>query len=65
LIDGGGKLSLEKTADEDVLRVIVIEIQKRVKAKVATFLIKVKAHHGCPLNEETDIRTEMGRMKEK
>ncbi len=22
------------------------------------------AHHGCPLNEETDIRTEMGRMKE-
>jgi hypothetical protein len=27
-------------------------------------LIKVKAHRGCPLNEEVDIRAEMGRMKE-
>ncbi len=27
-------------------------------------MIKVKEHHRCPLNEETDIRTEMGRMKQ-
>ena len=27
-------------------------------------MIKVKAHRGCPLNEEVDIRAEMGRMKE-
>jgi len=24
----------------------------------------VKAHRGCPLNEEADIRAEMGRMKQ-
>jgi hypothetical protein len=38
-----------------------------VKAKAGTLLIKcikVKAHRGCPLNEEEDIRAEMGRMKE-
>jgi hypothetical protein len=52
-----------KTADADILRVIVIKLQQQVKAKVSTLLIKVKAHRGCPLNEETDIRTEMGRMK--
>jgi hypothetical protein len=45
-------------------RAIVIKLQKRVKAKAATLLIEVKAHRGCPLNEETDIRAEMGRMKE-
>ena len=44
--------------------VVVIKLQKRVKAKTATLLIKVKAHRGCPLNEEEDIRVEMGRMKE-
>ena len=27
-------------------------------------MIKVKAHRGCPLNEEADIRAEMGRRKE-
>jgi hypothetical protein len=27
-------------------------------------LIKVKTHRGCPVNEETDIRSEMGRRKE-
>jgi hypothetical protein len=35
-----------------------------VKAKTATLLIKVKANRGCPLNEEADIRAEMGRMKQ-
>ena len=63
-IGGGAKLSLTKTADADILRVIIVKLQQRVKAKSATLLIKVKAHHGCPLNEETDIRAEMGRMKQ-
>ena len=35
-----------------------------MKARAATLLIKVKAHRGCPLNEEDDIRAEMGRMKQ-
>ena len=63
-IGGGVKLSLAKTADADVLRAIIVKLQQRVKAKAATLLIKVKAHRGCPLHEETDIRSEMGRMKQ-
>jgi hypothetical protein len=61
-IGEGAKLSLEKTADADILRSIFVKIQ-RVKTKTATLLIKVKAHHGCPLNVEADIRAERGRMK--
>ncbi len=63
-IGGGTKLSLTKTADADVLRAIIVKLQQRVKAKTATLLIKVKAHRGYPLNEEADIRAEMGRMKQ-
>ena len=63
-IGGGAKLSLAKTVDADVLRVIIVKLQQRVKAKVATLLIKVKAHRGFPLNKESDIRTEIGRMKQ-
>ncbi len=35
-----------------------------MQAKAATLLIKVKTHRDCPLNEEVDIRSEMGRRKE-
>jgi ribonuclease HI len=63
-IGRGVKLSLAKTADTDILRVIVIKIQQRVQAQAATLLIKVKDHRGHPLNEEADIRSEMGRRKE-
>jgi ribonuclease HI len=62
-IGGGAKLSLAKTADADVLKAIIVKLQQRVEAKAATLLIKVKSHRGCPLNEEADIRTEIGRMK--
>jgi ribonuclease HI len=63
-IGGGAKLSLTKTEDEDVLKSIIVKLQQRVKAKAVTLLIKVKTHRGCPLNEEADIRDEMGRMKQ-
>jgi len=62
-IGGGAKLRLVKTADTDILRALVLKLQKKVKAKTTTLLIKVKAHCGCPLNEEEDIRAEMTRMK--
>jgi ribonuclease HI len=62
-IGGGAKLNLAKTADADVLKAIIVKLQQRVKAKAATLLVKVKAHRGCPLNEEADIRAEMGRRK--
>ena len=63
-IGGEAKLNLVRTSDADVLKSTVIKLQKRVKTGVETLLIKMKTHRGDPLNEETDIRTEMGRMKE-
>ena len=48
----------------DVLKKIIIKLQKRVQEGAATLLVKVKAHRGDPLNEETDIRSEMGHRKE-
>jgi hypothetical protein len=60
----GAKLNLSKSPDADVLKRIIIKLQKRVLAGAATLLVKVKAHRGDPLNEETDIRAEMGRRKE-
>ena len=58
------KLNLSKTVDADVLKVIVIKLQERVKTGLMTLLIKVKAHRADPLNEEADIKPEMGRIKE-
>jgi hypothetical protein len=43
-IGGGSKLSLAKTADADILKAIVIKLQKRVQAKSGTVLLKVKTH---------------------
>ncbi len=54
-IGGGAKLSLARSPDGDVLKAIIMKLQKRVKSGVATLLIKVKAHRGDPLNEEADI----------
>ena len=58
------KLSLVRSPDGDVLKTIIVKLQKRVKGGTGTLLIKVKVHRGDPLNEETDIRSEMGRLKE-
>jgi len=67
----GAKLILSKSPDADVLKRIIIKLQLRVQAGAATLLI----HRGLsilynrntlwdPLNEEADIRAEMGRCKE-
>jgi hypothetical protein len=42
----------------------IIKLQKRVLAGAATLQVRVKTHRGDPLNEETDIRAEMGHRKE-
>lgn len=60
----GAKLNLSKSPDTDILKVIILKLQKRVETGAATLLIKVKAHRGYPLNEEEDIRAELGRRKE-
>ena len=56
--------TLHKSPNADVLKEIILKLQKRVEAGAATILIKVKAHRDDPLNEEADIRAEMGRLKE-
>jgi hypothetical protein len=60
----GSKLNLSKSPDADVLKKIIVKLQKRVLVGAATLLVKVKDHRGNPLNEEVDIRAEMGRHKE-
>ena len=63
-IGGGAKLNLSRSTDADVLKTIILKLQKRVEAGSTTLLIKVKDHRGDPLNEEADIRAELGRLKE-
>ena len=60
----GSKLNLSKSPDTDVLKAIILKLQKRVEAGATTLQIKVKDHRGHPLNEETDIRVELDRLKE-
>ena len=58
----GTKLNLSKPLDTDVLKKIVIKLRKWVLVGAATLLINVKAHRGDPLDEEADIRAELGRL---
>ena len=48
----------------DVLKAIILKLQRRVEMGATTLLIKVKDHRGDPLNEEADIRAELDRLKE-
>jgi len=62
-IGDGANVILARTPDADVLKEIVIKLQKRVTVRAATLLVKVKPREDPP-NEEADIRAEMGRLKE-
>ena len=57
-------MNLSKSSDTDVLKDIVLKLQKRVEEGATTLLIKVKTHRGNPLNEEEDIREDLVRLKE-
>ncbi len=58
------KLNLSKSPDSDVLKKNIIKLQKRVPVGTSTLIIKVKTHRGDLLNEEADIRADMGHHKE-
>jgi ribonuclease HI len=60
----GAKLDHSNSTDADVLENIILKLQKRVQAGATTLLEKVKTHRGDPLNEDADIRAEMGRRDE-
>ncbi len=59
----GAKLNLSESPDADILKAIILKLQKRVEVGAGTLLIKVKDHRGDPLNEEADIRAELDRRK--
>jgi hypothetical protein len=52
-------------ADADILAYILAKLAARIAAKSRTFLIKVKAHRGEPLNQGADDLAEAGREMEK
>jgi ribonuclease HI len=61
----GGMVSLTNTADAEILEYILTKLAARIAAKSRTFLVKVKAHRGEPLNEGADDPAEAGRAMEK
>jgi ribonuclease HI len=61
----GGRGSLANTDDADIVEYFLTKLAVRIEAKSRTFLIKVKAHRGEPLNEGADDLTVAGREIEK
>ena len=61
----GGKTSLGNTADDDILEYILSKLTVRITVTSRTFLVKVKAHRGEPLNEGTDDLVEVGHPMER
>ena len=59
-IGEGCRASLAKSADSDILRSILPILHARIQAGAATFLLKVKAHRGEPLNESADDEAARG-----
>ncbi len=39
---------------QQILEFIISKLQARIAAKASTFLVKIKAHRGEPLNERAD-----------
>jgi ribonuclease HI len=60
-IGQGDKASLSNTADADVLGFVIIKVRARIAAKARTFLVKIKAHRGEPLNERADDLADEGK----
>ena len=61
----GGKTSLAKTGDTDILEYILANLTARITGKSRTFLMKVKTHRGEPLNERADDLAETGHTLER
>ena len=50
----GAQATLAGFANADILAPIIEKLRARVRAGADTFLVKVKAHRGEPLNGEAD-----------
>ena len=55
-IGRGPKASLAKDDNADILWVIIEQLRKRTEGGMRTFLVKIKAHRGEPLNEQADTQ---------
>ena len=53
-IGEGLRPCMAMTKDADILRSVVERLRQRITAGAATWLVKIKAHRGEPLNEEAD-----------
>jgi len=54
-INEGGKETLVRAPDADILAAAIEILRKRIAAGTATFLVKVKAHREEPANEGAEI----------
>jgi len=54
-IGESGKAILMGSPDAEILAAAIEILRKRIAAGTATFLIRVKAHRGVPVNERADI----------
>ena len=59
----GGRASLARAPDADILGEIFELLRARINAGRATFFFKVKSHRGEALNESADTLAEMGRER--
>ena len=59
-IGEGSKVCMATVKDADILRAVIERLRKRIEAGAATFLVKIKAHRGEPLNEGADDEADRG-----
>ena len=57
----GRQTTLAQDPNADIMRAILERLHERVNRGAATFLTKIKAHSGEPLNEVADTRAKAGR----
>ena len=57
----GRQATLAQDPNADIMRAILERLHERVNCGAATFLTKIKAHSGEPLNEVADTRAKAGR----
>ena len=62
--DGGSgpRTTLAGDANADIMISIIERIRERVQKGARTFMVKVKAHRGEPLNEKADTQAENARQ---
>jgi len=55
---------MHRNPDEDIMRDIVQLLQERIEQGLLNIFIKMKAHHGDPLNKLADRWADEGRQSE-